>query len=34
VYVTVVEGRDIAALTAKVAETSLRVCDELLDLED
>jgi hypothetical protein len=33
VFVTVTEGRDMDALAAMVAETSLRVCDALLDLE-
>jgi hypothetical protein len=33
VFVIVTEGRDMDALAARVAETSLRVCDALLDLE-
>lgn len=34
VFVHATEGRDMDALAAKVAETSVRVCDALLDLED
>jgi hypothetical protein len=34
VFVCVTEGRDMDALAAKVAETSVRVCDALLDLDD
>jgi hypothetical protein len=33
VFVIVTEGRDMDALAARVADTSLRVCDALLDLE-
>jgi hypothetical protein len=34
VFVPAAEGRDLAALAARVAETSLAVYQELLDLED
>jgi hypothetical protein len=34
VFVHVTQGRDLDALAALVAETSLRLCDALLDLQD
>jgi sugar lactone lactonase YvrE len=33
VFVLVTEGRDVDALAARIAETSLRLCDALLDLQ-